>query len=115
MPVQFPDGVYDHSHTWQNANDRVAYQRSFTMDPVEAAKITSALELASPQTPDAVIQAQMTVSGVPPTQGYDRSVLTVEDCFDPPPGEHVNDYSPSNFSGRIGEFQGSGLPSLPAW
>jgi hypothetical protein len=115
MPIQFPDGVYDRTHTWQNANDRVEYERTVSQDPIETAKIMAALELADPSTPNAEIQEAMTVSWTPPTQGYDRTPLTVADCFGGKPGAHTDDYAPSNFSGRKGEFQGSSVPSMPAW
>lgn len=115
MPLSFPDGVYDYTHTWQNASDRVAWERTISQDPVETAKILAALQIADPATPDDEIRAAMTVQGVPPTQGYDRTPITVDQCFGDQLAPNVNDYSPTNFSGKKGEYQGSGLPSMPPW
>lgn len=116
MPVQFPDGVYDYTHTWQNENDRVAWERSISQDPVETAKILAALQTADPATPNIEIQLAMT-SPVTAERDMviDRTPIGVDDCFGGQLDSHVNDFSPSNFSGRKGEFSGTGLPSMPAW
>ena len=114
MPIQFPDGVYDRTHAWQNASDRVDYERTVSQDPIETAKIMSALVTADPSTPDAVIQESMTAP--PAIQLSPREPLTVMGCFGPDPGQgHINDTAPTNFSGRKGEFQGSSVPSMPPW
>jgi hypothetical protein len=109
-PIQYPDGNLDHTHTWQNASDRVSAERSFVLDPVEQGKIQQALATADPAMPNLVIQMNMT-SGttvvIDPTEP-----LTVAQCFTRDLG-HVNDYAPTNFSGKLSEFQGSSIPSMP--
>lgn len=113
MPVQFPDGVYDYTHTWQNSTDRAAWEASIHQDPVTAAKISSALITADPATPDALIRDSMTA--LPTPQLAPSEPITVMECFGPNPGEHARDFAPTNFSGGIGEFSGSSVPSMPPW
>lgn len=113
-PIQLPDGVYDHSHTWQNTNDRVSYERSFKQDPVEVAKIGVALQFADPNTPEVLIQERLTVPGVPPRFGYRDTAFTIDDMFSRNLG-HVNDFAPTNFSGQQGSFSGTSTPAVPAW
>jgi hypothetical protein len=113
-PVQFPDGQYDFTHTWQNANDRVSYERTFKLDPVEQGKIAVALGTADPATPEAQITANLTVPGVPPRFGYRDTPFTIGDMFTRNLG-HMNDFAPTNFSGQLGEFSGSSTPATPAW
>lgn len=111
MPIQFPDGVYDRTHTWQNANDRVEYERTVSQDPVETAKIMQALVTADPSTPDLAIQASMTAGPAVPVAP--REPLTVMECFGR--GLSTGDYAPTNFSGKQGQFSGSSVPSMPPW
>lgn len=115
MPIQMPDGWYDYTHGYQNANDRVEYERTVSQDPVEVAKISAALTTADPSVPNMEIQDALSVHGTPPTQGYDRTPLGVDACFGGQTAPNVNDYAPTNFSGRQSQFQGTGLPSMPAW
>lgn len=113
-PVQFPDGNYDTSHMWQNTDDRVSYERAFQQDPVEQRKIAQALATADPGTPQDAITALMTVPGVPPRFGYRDEAFTIGDMFSRSLG-HVNDFPPTNFSGRVSEFSGTSTPSIPPW
>lgn len=116
FPVQFPETVYDNTHTWQNANDRVAYQRSFSLDPVEAAKCVQALTMADPSVPEEFIRESMTAPVVDSRLAQlHQPPITVLDCFGPNPGGHLNDFAPTNFSGKQSQFEGTGVPSLPAW
>jgi hypothetical protein len=112
VPIQFPDGVYDRTHTWQNANDRVEYERTVSQDPIETAKIMSALATADPSMPDAVIQESMTA--LPSVPLAPSEPVTVMECFGRDLG-HVNDYAPTNFSGKQSQFSGSSIPSMPSW
>ena len=113
------DGVYDRSHPWQqpplwqNSTDRAAWERTLSQDPVTAAKISSALITADPSTPDELIRDSMTATPVLPLSPSEP--ITVMECFGPNPGDHAHDYAPSNFSGGVGEFSGSSVPSTPPW
>jgi hypothetical protein len=113
-PVQLPDGRYDTTHTWQNANDRVSAQRSFSQDPVERQKIEVALACASPSMPEAQIAANLSVPGPPERFGRWNDTLTIWDMFSRDLG-HANDFPPSNFSGSQGQFSGTSTPALPSW
>lgn len=112
-PIQLPDGVYDRTHPWQNANDRVEWERTLGKDPVTAAKISSALIAADPATPDDLIRASTTALPVAPLSPNEP--LQVMDCFGPNPGDYTHDYAPTNFSGGVGEYSGSSVPSMPSW
>lgn len=110
-PIQLPDGIYDNTHTWMNASDRVSYERAFVLDPVEQGKIEQALVTADPAMPNQMIQMNMEAAPsvfAPAT----HEPITVEDCFSRDLG-HINDYAPTNFSGKLSEFSGSSVPSMP--
>lgn len=111
-PIQLPDGRYDSTHTWQNANDRVSSERSFRLDPIERAKIAQALATADPATPNLAIQENMTAGPAVPLPPSEP--ITVMQCFSRDLG-HVSDYAPTNFSGRVSDFSGTSTPSMPAW
>ncbi len=112
VPIQFPDGWYDRTHTWQNASDRVDAERAFALDPVERRKIDAALATADPAVPGWAIQGWSEAQPVPPAEPTEP--LTVMQCFAPDLG-HVSDFAPTNFSGRRSEWQGSSIPSMPPW
>lgn len=113
VPVQFPDGNYDTTHTWQNTNDRVEAQRAFAQDPGERAKIAQAVACADPAMPEAVITANMTAP-VPERFGVWNDTLTIWDVLGKNYG-HENDFPPTNFSGQQGQFSGTSTPALPPW
>lgn len=118
MPVPLPATVYDDTHTWQNTQDRVSYQRAFEEGTFEQRRIAQAFLSANPLTPDSEIRENMTVHKVPPREGYDTEELTINDIFD---GDisgdtnHLNDYSPSDWSGRTSGYEGTSVPTIPVW
>jgi hypothetical protein len=118
MPVFLPDTMYDSTHTWQNMNDRVAYQRAFEKGTFEERRIAQAFLSANPLTPSSEIRRNMTARRVPPKTGYDTEELTISDIFE---GDisgdtnHLSDYSPTDWSGRTSGYEGTSMPSLPVW
>lgn len=106
MPVEIADSILDRTHTWQNENDRVAFERAFATGSLAERRIAQAVLSASPDTPEAVIRAQMTAPPPPPRYGYRVDALGIDDVLggglpDPP------QYSPSDYSGGAGSYTGS--------
>jgi hypothetical protein len=116
LPIQLPDTVYDNTHTWQNANDRVSFQRSFSLDPGEAAKSVAALTYADPAVPNEYIRETLTAPiTAERDMVVDRTPPGAMEMFGPAPGGHANDFGPTNFSGKQSPFSGTGTPAMPAW
>ena len=103
MPYTVADAIYDRTHTWQNANDRVAFERAFAVGTMEERKIALAVLTASPQTPEAFISAELTVPGVPPRYGYDDEPYTISDMFT----EGIPRIPQAGYSGTSGSYTGS--------
>ena len=116
MVYRIPDTVYDSgvNAQWQNANDRVAYQRAFDQGDRQTQKIAQALMVANPLTPNLEIQVNMNQPDVPARFGYDDTPATINRVlaseFDV---NHVNDKAWNDFSGSNGEYSGTEVPSLP--
>jgi hypothetical protein len=118
MPVLLPNTVYDIevNYHWQNANDRVAYQRAFaSTDSNVERRIAQALLTANPQTANIEIQVNMNQPAMPPKFGYDMSERTIVDILE---GElddsrsHINDFHTTDFSGRQGAYEGTSMPAV---
>jgi hypothetical protein len=113
--MEIASTIYDNTHTWQNMQDRVSYQRAFaTEDNLVSKKMAMAMILANPLTPAEEIREILTVPGVPPKIGYEQGTSpTLDDVFmggipDPQdPGTY-----PTDFSGSYGEYSGSDAPKL---
>lgn len=114
MPWNLPDGLLDDTHTWQNAQDRVEFQRAFDEGPYQKRLMAKALITAFPGTPEEEIAQNLTVPGVPDRFGYDQHPVSTDDIFSSElPDPHLADGPPTKFSGGNGEYSGSDIPSLP--
>lgn len=114
MPWELPDGLLDDTHTWQNANDRVEFQRAFETGIYQKRLMAKALITAYPGTPGEEITQNLTVPGVPDRFGYEQRAISIDDVFtDQLPDPHLNDGPPTKFSGGNGEYSASSIPSLP--
>lgn len=118
MVAVYPDGQYDHGATWQNANDRVMWERTFTTGTDAMQKMSAAMLLAAPDTPAEVVREVMTR----PAAAYSGLVKvspTIDDVLNigpsgPVPG-HLYDRAPTDFSGTPAGRDGSSTPSLSAY
>lgn len=111
MPVVpvFPDGMYDHSHAWQNANDRVAWERTWKTGTDGQRKMAQAALTADPAMPAEMIRANMTT---PVTiQAGTKTSPTIDDVLNVGPSGynpgHLYDRAPTDFSGTPAGMQGS--------
>lgn len=118
MPYRIPDTVYDSGINafWQNASDRVAYQRSFDQESGEKKRIAQAMIVANPLTSNLEIQGNMNNPNVPERFGYNDEPLTIEQVLgnelDP---DNVNTNAWNDFSGKNSSYSGTDIPSLPIW
>lgn len=110
----YPDGDYEHGATWVNANDRVAWQRTFAQGTAEQQEMAKAMITANPGTPATEIRANMTAPFV--TQRGMKTSMTLDDVlkvgaqgFDP---GHLYDRAPTDFSGTPAGMEASSFPSL---
>ncbi len=118
MGYRLPDTIYDSgvNAQWQNANDRVAYQRAFNEGNGEQKRIAQALLTANPQTANIEIQRNMNVPNMPSRFGYDDTPLTLPQVLggemDP---NNVDQRAWNDFSGSDSSYSGTDIPSLPIW
>ena len=120
MGYRIPETVYDAglTYAWQNANDRVSFQRAFDEGTAQDQKMSQALIVASPLTANVEIQYNMNHPKIPPKYGYGHEPLTVGDVIRDDLHEQDsyissrvwNDYSDSN-----GEINSSDVPTIPVW
>lgn len=75
------DTVIDDTHTWNNRNDKVDFERAFITGNVEEKLMAVALHCADPSTPEQEIRERLTVPGVPPRLGYNREAPTIDDAW----------------------------------
>jgi hypothetical protein len=108
--MEMPNSIYDDTHTWQNANDRVEYERAFTEGNQSRRKEAMALITADRNTPEEMIRERLTIPGTPPRFGYEKNdAPTLDDVLmvtPPDPGTY-----PTDFSGSYGEYSGSSVPT----
>lgn len=116
VPV-FPEGQYDHSHTWMNASDRVSWERIWSTGTDGQRKMAEAAMTADPATPEDMIRANLTAPVI--AQRGMKVSMTLDDVlgvgtqgFNP---GHLYDRAPSDFSGTPAGTEGTSMPSLPAW
>lgn len=100
-----PDTLYDDSHCWQNANDRVMFQREFSEPDPARRKIAQAMIASNPLTQGSEIEANMTAR--PSSNGGSHHVLTVDDMFT---GD-LNGAKPRNMNDFTGTAWGNEGPS----
>lgn len=108
MPYQLASSQLDDTHTWQNANDRISYERAFTEGDAAQKRCAVALMTADRSTPESFIRSILTVSGVPPRYGYSDEPLTLDAVFGGGlPSPHINDAAPTDYSGTNAGYTGS--------
>lgn len=108
MPYKLASSIWDNTHTWMNANDRVAAERAFSSGSRADRRMAQALITANPLTPQSQIREEMTVPGVPPRYGYNDEALTLNDVFGGRlPDPDLNARAPIDFSGGNGGYTGS--------
>jgi hypothetical protein len=118
MGFRIPETVYDAgaTYSWQNANDRVSYQRAFNEGGGEQKRIAQAFLSANPDTPNIEIQVNMNQPNLPNRFGYDTTPPTIESVLgnelDP---NNVDRRAWNDFSGTDSSYSGTDLPSLPIW
>lgn len=115
-----PQTIYDQTHTWQNANDRVAWQRTIAEGSPEEQKMARDLMNADPGTPSSYIANTMTAFRIPPRYGYDTTPPTIYDVIELSSDDnisdpHASDYMMTDFSGSKARREGSEIPSMPMW
>lgn len=110
-----PDTRYDYTHPWfNNANDRVAYERAFVEGNFEERQIAQALITANPLTQNAEIALKMTAFDIPNRFGYDRHMLSIRDIVENQidrPG-NVDTTHSTDFSGRISNTDSTARPGI---
>ena len=111
------DGVYDRTQPWwNNANDRVMWERSFNEGPRQQTLESSALMLSDPLTRNRFIRQQMTANPEVPLYGAMKMTPTIDDVL---AGNFssgtLNDRAPTDFSGTTAGVESSSIPSLPYW
>lgn len=111
------NGQYDYTQPWyNNANDRVSYERAF-QQPDRAKQLEAqALMCALPTTPNEYIREQMTAPMYTPQFGAMAVTSpTLDDVLDGniSGAGNLNDRAPTDFSGTNGEINSSSVPSLP--
>lgn len=119
---------YDDSHPWQdgyyayrapywnNASDRVAYERIFAQGSFEDRQIAQAMITQNPLTPNSEIAEKMTVHTVPPKFGYNDTEITINDVVQNDfTDDHLFDRHTTEFSDRRSGVESTTIPSLPNW
>lgn len=111
--------VYDAgtNFAWQNAHDRVSYQRAFEQGSTQDRKVAQALISANVTTPNIEIRVNMSQ---PPVVELDHPVNippTIDDIlandinFN---AKHLNDSAATDFSGSNGSYGATERPYVPA-
>jgi hypothetical protein len=75
------DTIKDNTHTWNNRNDQVEFERAFYTGSVEEQLMAIALHCANPLTPEKEIRQRLTVPGVPSRLGYNRVEPGIGEAF----------------------------------
>lgn len=109
-----PDTRYDYTHPWWfNANDRVAYERSFQIGEFEDRQVAQALLSGNPGIPNKAIRAKNNNAAyVPPRFGYDDTQPTIDDILEVGDLGHVEDAHTTDFSGRLSNTEASSRPGI---
>jgi hypothetical protein len=116
MQPQLADTRYNYTSPWyNNANDRVAWERAFLQGDFEDRQMAQAMITQNPSTPNAEIRTKMTVSGTPSRFGYNDTQKSITDVLEVEPDPHINDMHTTDFSGTTSGKIASSIPSLPLW
>lgn len=110
-----PDTRYDYTHPWwNNANDRVAYQRAFEAGTFEERQIAQAMLSQNPETPDAEIRSKnKNAAYIPPRFGYNNTEITIKDILDNDLERgHLEDAHSTDFSGRLSNTEATSRPGI---
>lgn len=110
----YPDGDYGHDASWANANDRVMWERTFSVGNREQQEMATAMLTANPQTPEATIRANMTAPVI--SQRGMASQPTIDDVLNVGAQGydqgHLYDRAPTDFSGTPAGMSSNSVPSL---
>lgn len=117
-----PATNYDFTHPWQqeythpwwqNANDRVAYERALAVGDFEDRQIAQAMLSQNPSVPNAEIRGKnMNAAYVPPRFGYNGEELTISDILDNDDLGHISDAHSTDFSGRLSNTEATSRPGI---
>jgi hypothetical protein len=108
------DSRYDYTHPWwQNANDRVWYERAFYAGTFEERQIAQAALSSDPLTPNSLIRSKNKNAGfIPPKYGYRDSQFSIEDILDTDDRGHLEDAHSTDFSGRLSNIESTSRPGI---
>jgi hypothetical protein len=114
----FPDGQYDFTKPpfYQNATDRVQYERTFQQGTREEMLEAQALINAQATTQSWEIHAQF--DAPPPAMfGATSQQPTLDDIYggNYTQSGHLNDRAPTDFSGTTAGQEATSIPSIPYW
>jgi hypothetical protein len=116
MQPVLADTTYDYTKPWyNNANDRVAWEREFLQGDFERRQMAQAMITQNPFTSGEEIREKMTVRGVPSRFGYDDTQKSITDVLDVEADPHINDMHTTDFSGTASGKIATSIPSLPLW
>lgn len=90
------DEIIDGTHTWNNRNDQVEFERAFQQGTIQEKLMAIALYCADPATPENRIRRQGTAPMPPSRFGYSKIEPTLDDAFagfKPPDPSSMMDYS----------------------
>lgn len=113
----YPNGDYSPGSTWQNANDRVMYERTFATGTDEQQKVAQAMITQSMSTSIDEIRAKMTMPPPPAALPMMPVAPTLDDVLNvgPKADTVMNHQSPTDFSGTNAGSESTSYPSLNAW
>jgi hypothetical protein len=116
MPWSIADTIYDNTHTWRNANDRVEFEHAFKQDATQQRLMAQATMTADPAYPESAIRMNMT-AGLPADAGPARPQPTIETVIDGSALQagHLYDRAPTDFSGTPAGMESSSTPAIGAW
>lgn len=109
MPFSLGDAIYDRTHTWQNTQDRVEFERAFTSGRPAEIRMAVACLTADPLTSEDEIRELLCQPALPPRYGYDDSAMTIDDVFSI---SETRDAAVTDFSGGKGSYTGSDRNSI---
>jgi hypothetical protein len=114
----YPDGNYDFSKPpwYQNATDRVQYERTFQQGTREEMLEAQALINAQATTQSWEIHAQFDAPEQP-RFGATSQQPTLDDIFmgNLSQSDNLNNHAPTDFSGSNAGQEATSIPSIPYW
>ena len=118
--MQVADSIYDYTKPWwNNANDRVMYERSFQQGTREQQLEAIALICADATTRNREIRQELSAPMRTPIYGAMNMSPTIDDIVslrknDPcSQSGHLRDVQPTDFSGTPAGQEASSFPSIP--